>query len=194
MTGPRIPEAPDDGPTADLLRVRRGGRLSALDRLLLHSPPVAEGWNALLGALRSGTTLSADLRELIILRIAVLNGAAFEWTAHEPIGRRAGLTDPQLAALRETGAAGSPVWTPVQAAVLAFTDASAGAVAVPDPVFAAVREHLDDRQVVELTALVGGYAMVSRFLVALEVPSARDRRRRGGVRRGGPRDWDWAAR
>jgi 4-carboxymuconolactone decarboxylase len=43
-------------------------------------------------------------------------------------------------------------------------------VAVPDPVFAAVREHLDDRQVVELTALVAGYSMVSRFLVALQVP------------------------
>ncbi len=33
-----------------------------------------------------------------------------------------------------------------------------------------MRGHLDDRQVVELTALVGGYAMVSRFLVALQVP------------------------
>ena len=54
MTSPRLPSASDAGPTADLLRVRRGGQLSALDPLLLHSPPVAEGWNALLGALRSG--------------------------------------------------------------------------------------------------------------------------------------------
>ena len=89
----RLPGAADEGPTADLLRRRRGGELSDLDRLLLHSPPVAEGWNALLGALRSGTTLAADLRELVVLRIAVLNDAAFEWAAHEPIGRRAGLTD-----------------------------------------------------------------------------------------------------
>jgi 4-carboxymuconolactone decarboxylase len=169
MTGaPRIPEAGDEGPTADLIRLRRGGRLSTLDRLLLHSPPVAEGWNALLGALRSGTTLPADLRELVVLRVAVLNDAAFEWAAHEPIGRRAGLTDDRLAALRRPD--GGSGWLPVQAAVLAFTDASARAVAVPDPVFAAVREHLDDRQVVELTALVAGYSMVSRFLVALQVP------------------------
>jgi 4-carboxymuconolactone decarboxylase len=33
------------------VRARRVGQLSGLDRLLLHSPPVAEGWNALLGAL-----------------------------------------------------------------------------------------------------------------------------------------------
>nr|WP_204332432.1 carboxymuconolactone decarboxylase family protein [Geodermatophilus sabuli] len=165
-----MPEAPAEGPTAELIAVRRGGRLSALDRLLLHSPPVAEGWNALLGALRSATTLPADLRELVVLRVAVLNDAAFEWAAHEPIGRDAGLTDLHLRVLRRPDAAGEPVWTPVQAAVLAFTDASTRAVAVPDAVFAAVRDLLDVRQVVELTALVAGYAMVSRFLVALQVP------------------------
>ncbi|WNV76674.1 carboxymuconolactone decarboxylase family protein [Geodermatophilus sp. DSM 44513] len=170
MSVPRVPETDGEGPTAELLRARRGGQLSALDRLLLHSPPVAEGWNALLGALRRGTTLAADLRELVVLRVAVLNDAVFEWAAHEPIARRAGLADPQLRALRRPGAVGEPVWTPVQAAVLAFTDASTREVAVPEAVFAGVRAHLDDRQVVELTALVGGYAMVSRFLVALQVP------------------------
>lgn len=168
--GPRLPLAPDEGPTAELLRVRRAGRLSALDLLLLHSPPVAEGWNALLGALRSSTTLPADLRELVILRVAVLNEAPFEWVSHEPIGRRAGLTDLQLRVLRRPDPLEEPVWSPVQAAVLAFTDASTTSVTVPDDVFDAVREHLDDRQTVELTTTVAGYAMVSRFLVALAVP------------------------
>jgi AhpD family alkylhydroperoxidase len=167
---PRLPEAPDEGPTAELIRARRGGRLSALDRMLLHSPPVAEGWNALLGALRSRTVLAADLRELVVLRIAVLNGAAFEWTSHEPVARRAGLLDPQLQALRTESAGAAPVWTPVQGAVLAFTDVATRAVDVPDDVFAAVRAHLDDREVVELVAMVAGYAMVSRFLVALRIP------------------------
>ena len=166
----RLPFAPEGGPTADLLRARRGGELSALDRLLLHSPPVAEGWNALMGALRSETMLPADLRELIILRVAVLNGAAFEWTAHEPIARRAGLGEDQLAALRSRDAGSVPVWTPQQAAVLAFTDASTTAVTVPESVFAALRAHLDERQVIEVAVTVGGYAMVSRFLVAMEVP------------------------
>lgn len=168
--GPRLPLAGEDSPTAELIRARRGGHLSDLDRLLLHSPPVAEGWNALLGALRSATALAADLRELVILRVAVLNGAEFEWAAHEPLGRRAGLTEPQLRALRRPEAVEEPVWSPTQAAVLRFTDASTTSVAVPDGIFAAVREHLDERRVVELTATVAGYAMVSRFLVALAVP------------------------
>ena len=166
--GPRLPPAAGDGAVAELLRARRGGQLSMLDLLLLHSPPVAEGWNALLGALRS-STLPDDLRELVILRVAVLNDAAFEWTAHAPIGRRAGLTDVQLELLRRPDPTGN-AWSPLQAAVLAFTDASTRSVTVPDAVFAAVRAHLGERQVVELTATVAGYAMVSRFLVALEIP------------------------
>jgi AhpD family alkylhydroperoxidase len=171
MTGPaRLPDAPEDGDAADLLRARRGGELSALDRMLLHSPPVAEGWSALLGALRNRTTLPPDLTELAVLRIAVLNGAPFEWTAHEPAARRAGVTDVQLAALRTEDPAAAPVFSAVQALALRFTDASSREVAVPDDLFAALRAQLDDRQVVELVATVAGYAMVSRFLVALEVP------------------------
>ena len=166
----RLPGAPDDGPAAELLRARRGGELSTLDPLLRHRPPVAEGRKALLCPMRGATTLPADLRELVVLRVAVLDGAEFEWTAHAPIARRAGLTDLHLRVLRADDALAEPVWSPVQAAVLAFTDASTRHVAVPDAVFAALRAHLDDRQVVELTALVGGYAMVSRFLVALDVP------------------------
>lgn len=166
----RLGGAAEEGPTAERLRDRRGGQLSDLDRLLLHSPPVAEGWNALLGALRSATTLPGDVCELVVLRIAVLNGAAFEWAAHEPIGRRAGLTDAQVEALRADDAQRAPVWSPLQAAVLAWTDAATRTVGVPDEVFAAAREHLDDRGLVELAVLAGGYAMVSRVLVAFRVP------------------------
>ena len=97
----------------------------------------------------------------------MLNDAPFEWVSHEPIARREGLTDRQLQALRDGS---GDVWTPVQAAVLDFTDASTRDVAVPDEVFAAARVALDDRELVELAALVAGYAMVSRFLVALRVP------------------------
>jgi 4-carboxymuconolactone decarboxylase len=175
MTGsPRVPDVAEDADpqvaaAAAVLRARRGGELSGLDRMLLHSPPVAEGWSALLGALRNRTTLPPDLTELAVLRIAVLNEADFEWTAHEPAARRAGVSEEQLAALRTDDPAAAPVFSPVQALALRFTDASSRAVAVPDAVFAALREHLDDRQVVELAATVAGYAMVSRFLVALQV-------------------------
>ena len=40
---------------------------------------------------------------------------------------------------------------------------------IPDAVFADVRKHFSERQVVELTMLIGAYDMLTRFLKALKV-------------------------
>jgi alkylhydroperoxidase family enzyme len=42
-------------------------------------------------------------------------------------------------------------------------------IAVPDDVFAALKGHFDDRQIVELTVLIGTYNMNARVLRALEL-------------------------
>src|SRR5437762_14387305 len=72
------------------------GRVSPLYQALLNSAPIAEGWEALLTAVRTKTSLRADLRELIILRIAVLNRAPYEFEAHVPHAQRAGLADAKI--------------------------------------------------------------------------------------------------
>ena len=62
-------------PLTERIRRERGGQLHNLYRMLLHSPPVTEGWLAFLTAIRHETELPGRYRELAILRIAVLNGA-----------------------------------------------------------------------------------------------------------------------
>lgn len=166
----RLEHVDQDSEIAERIRRRRGGRLTPLDGALLHSPPVADGWNSLLGAVRTSTCLPPAVRELAVLRVAALNGAPYEWRAHEPVAREAGLTGEQIAALGDTGAGAdlSPLTTG-QRAALDYTDAMTRSVRVPDAVFEALRGHFDDRGIVELTATVGTYNLVSRFLVALEV-------------------------
>lgn len=62
---------------------REGGKLMNLDRMLLHSPPFAEGWNLLLGNVRSSmTALESRLLELAILVIACVNQAVYEFVHH----------------------------------------------------------------------------------------------------------------
>jgi AhpD family alkylhydroperoxidase len=173
---PRLTDAPlettseADARIADRIRARRGGRLRPLDRILLHSPPVADGWNALLGAVRTGIGLPDALRELVILRIAVLNDAPYEWSAHEPVARRAGVTGEQLAALRASEVPAG--FEPRTAAALAYTDAMTREIRVSEEVFAMVRAQFDDRELVELTVTAAAYNMVSRCLVALEIGEA----------------------
>lgn len=163
----RLNYVTDNSEVANRIRRRRGGHLTALDGMLLHSPPLADGWNSLLGAIRDQSTLPHDIRELAILRVAALNGAHYEWEAHKSIGRRSGLNTEQIAVLREGG--DTSVLTAPQSASLAYTDAMTRNIQVPEPLFTALNEHFDHRQIVELTATIGTYNLVSRFLVALEV-------------------------
>jgi alkylhydroperoxidase family enzyme len=182
----RLPYVAPDGDVTARILARRGGRLTALDGMLLHSPEFADGWNSMLGAVRGQSTLPADVRELVILRVASRNGASYEWAAHAPVARQAGLGDEQLAMISVGGGAGSAVGgagsavggagslSPAQWAALAYADAMTVHVAVPDEVFGALRAHFDERQVLELTVTVGTYNMVSRVLVALDVRAGAD--------------------
>ncbi|MCG7206721.1 carboxymuconolactone decarboxylase family protein [Streptomyces arenae] len=173
----RLPGTDGIGDTADRIRTRRGGDLRPLDRMLLHSPQLADGWNSLLGAIRQRLSLPADIRELVILRIAVLNRAAYEWAAHEADARAAGLGDAQFDALRAEDTDAHPALDERQRRVLAYTDAMTRDVHVPAAVFDALRGDFTTPELVELTATVAAYSMVSRFLVALDVelPVARAR-------------------
>lgn len=149
------------------IQARRGGALLNLDRLLLHSAPLARGWNALMGAIRSQTTLDGALRELVILRVAVLNRAPYEFAQHTPVGLAEGLSPAQVDAVAEWEA--SALFDARARAVLAYTDAMTRQVQVPDALFDALRGFFDERELVELTATVASYNMVSRFLEALRI-------------------------
>lgn len=165
----RLSDAPATGPVADAIRERRRGHLHPLDRALLHSPPAAAGWNAFLGAVRGELSLPADVRELVILRVAVLNDAEYEWSAHVGPAREAGVSDAELAAVRRPAAASE--FTGLAAAALTYVDAMTRLVEVDDEVFDALRAWLDDRQLLELTVTAAAYNMVSRLVVALRIGS-----------------------
>lgn len=164
------PNAPGTRPLVERI-VRERGSLLHLYAMLLHSGPVAEGWLRYLTAIRHECTLPGALRELVIMRIAHLNGAPYEAEQHAPIALKEGMTQAQLDALADWQ--GSEAFDDTQRAVLAYCDSMTRKVHVPDAVFAAVRQRLDARDLVELTATIGAYNMVSRFLEAMGV-DARD--------------------
>ena len=196
MRLPYVP--PNPPPSSDPLVSAAYAQISArrspnpllqLDLTLLHSPPVASGWSSFLGSIRTQTTLSADIRELCICRVAVLNGADYEWEHHIPSLQEAGVGERAVAEIKNRKAWRG--WTSedvelvaeegdmqhddcgglneLQRAVLAYTDAMTIGVKVSDDIFAQLKNRFDDRHVVEITATVAAYNCVSRFLVALDV-------------------------
>ena len=171
-----IPYRPHDdaGPTAlvDTIRARRGdGRLLNLDRILLHSPAFAEGWNAMFAAIRGQLSLDPRLRELAIMFIGVLNHADYEWVQHKRVFVEVGGTPEQMAALRDPDSAlgDADVFDEAELATLALTYEMTRNVAVTDATMRRVRALLPDSEVVELVGTIAGYNMVSRFVVATGV-------------------------
>ena len=142
------------------------GTVSPLYQLLLHSPAIASGWESLLTAVRRQSSLSPLLRELVILRVAVLNNASYEFEAHAPIARDAGLSEEKLQSLREGNTA---PFSAVECLALEYCDVMTREVHVPDALFERIRAHFNDTHIVELTTTIAAYNMVSRFLEALHV-------------------------
>lgn len=169
----RIPyadlSAPELQPLVQRIVAERGSVLH-LYQMLLHSPPLAEGWLAFMTKVRQQLALPGDLRELVIMRIAHLNGAPYEADQHAPIALKEGLGQAQLDALADWRAA-SERYTPLQREVLALCDAMTRDVHVDAAVVQAVRERLGERQLVELVGTIASYNMVSRFLEALQIHS-----------------------
>ena len=154
------------------IRNRRGGHLLNLDRMLLHSPPFAQGWNYFLGVIRTKLSLAPKLRELAICLVAVLNQAEYEFFQHAPEFRKAGGTEDQLNALK------SKIPTPEQhacfneleQAVIRLTREMTCQVRVKPETLTKVRSRLDnDQQLTEIVGVIAAYNMVSRYLVALGV-------------------------
>lgn len=157
---------PQAAALVDQIKAERG-RLLNLYKVLLNSPEVCAGWLKLFTAIRQKGKLSDRWRELAIMRVAVINGAPYEYQAHVPFALKAGLEQKQLDQLerwRESG-----LYDANDSAILAYTDAMTREIRVPDALVAQLKGFLDDRELVELTATVAGYNMVSRFLEAMKV-------------------------
>lgn len=185
----RIPYAPNtpaedasDETKAIYTRIserRKPRPLIPLDLALLHNPSIADGWNTLLGAIRSKTSLNPGLMEMAVSRIAILNGAVWEWMAHAPLALKGGLSRDVLALVRtadvvpkgrrEQTEEEKKTFSKVEWAVLCLTDQMTKEVEVDEGVFEEVKSHLGETGVMEIVATVATYNCVSRFLVAMNV-------------------------
>ena len=145
------------------------GRISPLYQILLNSPPIAHGWEQMLSAVRNRSSLTAELRELVILRVAVLNRAPYEFDAHLPIAKAAGLSDAAVEAVQQLVPLDPTVWTARQQLAIKITDAMTKTLEVSDDLYQEVRAHFDAQGQIDLVATIAAYNMVARFLGAFQI-------------------------
>ena len=159
---------PDVAAVVAKIRGKRGGRLLNLYRALLHAPGLASAWLDFNNAVRYQTGLGERVRELIIMRVAALNGADYVFDIHRSrYAGPAGVTRAQVEALRDWRKSG--LFGPEEAALLAYVDAVTRDLEVPDATFDALRKHFGERETVEVTVLIAAYNMHTRVLKALDI-------------------------
>lgn len=183
MTSPRLTPGNlrEVGPVIWLFS-RLAGRVSRTDPpavflTLGRNRRLFWGWLHFAGKLMPGGRLARRETELVILRVAATAGSDYEWSQHEGLGRRAGLTDAEVTAIGAvTGTDTSEhAWSERDQLLLDVTDELLADADVSDATWARMRAHLDERTCVELLMLVGHYRMLATTLHALRVQP--DRRR-----------------
>ena len=172
----RIPYAdPNSEQTRPLVDriVKERGSVLHLYQMLLHSPPIAEGWLNYLTAVRQKTSLSGAIRELVIVRIAQINGAQYEADQHIPIALQEGVTRQQIDDLENWQASAN--FNPMERRVLTLAEEMTKKVHVEKQLVDDLSGDFDHKELVELVATIAAYNMVSRFIEAFGIHSDDDR-------------------
>lgn len=144
------------------------GRLEGPFNAMLVSPGVGLALQELGAAVRYRTTLSDRAREIAILALAALRRSDFEWYAHERVGRRAGLTEEELAALL---AGDTPESLSTEESVLLRTTRLLATTGdLDDDDFAVAEANLGREKVAELVVLVGYYDLLGLTLRVWRTP------------------------
>lgn len=144
------------------------GRVVGPLRAVIHSPELAERWSNLGEFLRYSTCLPRLLNELAIIVTGRRWNSQIEFHVHAQAAKAAGLDPVVIEAIR-LGRAPSFI-APEEFEVYEFARHLHQAGTVPEPEYRAVEQRWGARGVVELTAVIGYYTMVSMTLNVHEIP------------------------
>jgi alkylhydroperoxidase family enzyme len=138
-------------------------------QVLLRHPRLAKATNDWLGQLLLRGSLDGRLRELMIMRIGWQTNSYYEWTQHWSISQNFGCTEDELLGVRDWQH--HDAFGPAERAVLAAVDEALSDGAVSAATWAELEQHTGSVEaLLEVPLVIGGWAMISKFLRSVEVP------------------------
>lgn len=155
---PRHPFPPSDP--------ERPKGLNALG-VLAHHPALTTAYHHLIGHALFATTLSVRQRELLVLRVAHLRDAPYEWAQHAFLAKEVGISPEEVARVRVGPDAEG--WDPLEQALLAAADELVADARIADATYARLAAALDTQQLMDVVFTVGAYEVLAMFLRSFEV-------------------------
>jgi 4-carboxymuconolactone decarboxylase len=168
--GPRFPQPTmeqlnpeQQAAAAEVLKQSSAG-LGGPYGMLIKSPELLKRYLMMTDYLRQKTSLPHRLNEMAILLEARIWDAQYEWWAHEPLARKAGLSDAIIAAIREGKR--PDAMQPDEAVVYDVVTELLNKRQLPDDTFNRAKQILGEQQTIDLVAVTGFYVMVSAVVIA----------------------------
>jgi 4-carboxymuconolactone decarboxylase len=165
----RMQEA--DRPVFDAVAEGRGSVRGPF-AILMHSPPLCTRVFDVSNYLRFRSDLTPRLRELATIATAREKDCAYVWAAHAPAARREGVAAATVALVRDRADLGALPASDRD--VVDYVRQVLGPHHVTQPLFDRLREEHGVPRLVELTALIGHYGLVTALLNAVEVAPTPD--------------------
>ena len=152
----------------DVTLTNEDGSLVGPFNLMVHEPRLGAALQKLGGIILYRGSLSARAREIAILCVAAHQQSEFERSAHEAIGRSAGLTDAEMAAIATK--APLSLKDEKEACVLAASRALLENGDLDDAAYANAVRILGEPGLIELSTVIGYYSLVALQLRLFRVP------------------------
>ena len=132
--------------------------------MLLTNPELLKRYLMMTEYLRQKTSVPKRLNEMAILLEARIWDAQYEWWAHEPLAKKAGLSEAIINDIRDGKKPAN--MKPDEAIVYDFVTELLLTKKMSDATFARAKQILGEQQTVDLAAVTGFYVMVSAVVAA----------------------------
>lgn len=134
---------------------------------LAHHPALAAAYHTFNGHVLFATTLTARQRELLVLRVAAVRGADYEWAQHEVLAGDVGITSEELDRIATGDGAG---WAPLDAALLRAAEELVADARIGDETWGTLAAELDAQQLLDVIFTVGAYDALAMVMRSVELP------------------------
>jgi alkylhydroperoxidase family enzyme len=140
-----------------------------------HHPVLATAFHTFNGHILFNTTITPRQRELLVLRVAHLRQAEYEWAQHVLLAGDAGISPEEVERIKDGPDADG--WSPFDAALVAAVDELLQAARIGDATWATLTAELDTQQLMDLVFTVGAYEIVAMAMRSFDVELDGDLRR-----------------
>ena len=165
-------ELPAEHQAAAEAVVKVFGQIRGPFSVLLHSPKLAAQLIPLVPFIHHDCIVEAKLRSVAILAASREYGAAYVWAAQVAAARRNGVSEELIGLLRGKGDLGK--FPAAEREIVSYARQLARANRADQATFDALKNRYGVQWLVELTAVMGYFAMVSGVANAFEIEAPAD--------------------